>query len=152
MDIERYARFDQAAYDRARQRMKSAPIELTDEDFDVLGLVHPSLVTDAIEARRAAQLSRVPTSAPAPSRPETERIPAAPPETLPADAPERRTFLKLMGASLGLAGTAAGAAVATQLSGDRGYSGIVQRILAGAVMAWMVVVVVNVRRPGFGAS
>jgi hypothetical protein len=55
-------------------------------------------------------------------------------------------------ASLGLAGTAAGAAVATQLSGDRGYSGIVQRILAGAVMAWMVVVVVNVRRPGFGAS
>jgi MoCo/4Fe-4S cofactor protein with predicted Tat translocation signal len=33
-----------------------------------------------------------------------EREFAAPPETLPADAPERRTFLKLMGASLGLAG------------------------------------------------
>ena len=54
--------------------------------------------------------------------------------------------------SLGFAGTAAGAAVATQLSAGTGYSGIVQRILAGAVMGWMVMVVVNVRRPGFGAS
>jgi molybdopterin-containing oxidoreductase family iron-sulfur binding subunit len=33
-----------------------------------------------------------------------EREFAAPPEALPADAPERRSFLKLMGASLGLAG------------------------------------------------
>ena len=54
--------------------------------------------------------------------------------------------------SLGLAGTAAGAAVATQLAGGTDYSGMVQRVLAGAVMAWMVMVVVNVRRPGFGAS
>jgi hypothetical protein len=54
--------------------------------------------------------------------------------------------------SLGFAGTAAGAAVATQLSSGTDYTGIVQRILAGAVMGWMVMVVVNVRRPGFGAS
>jgi Protein of unknown function (DUF998) len=55
-------------------------------------------------------------------------------------------------ASLGLAVTAAVAAVGTQFAGRAGYSGLVQRVLAGAVLAWILLTALHVRRRSFGAS
>jgi hypothetical protein len=55
-------------------------------------------------------------------------------------------------ASLALAVAAAVAAVGTQLAGRAGWSGLVQRVLAGAVLAWMVLTALHVRRRSFGAS
>jgi Protein of unknown function (DUF998) len=54
--------------------------------------------------------------------------------------------------SMGLAAIATAAAVATQLAGDSGYSGAVQRMLAGAVLGWFVLTATHVRRRSFGAS
>jgi hypothetical protein len=54
--------------------------------------------------------------------------------------------------SMGLALTAAGAAVATQLARGAGTSGAVQRVLAGAVLAWFLMTAVHVRRRGFDSS
>jgi hypothetical protein len=54
--------------------------------------------------------------------------------------------------SLGLATIATVAAVATQLAGDSGYSGAVQRVLAGAVLGWFLLTATHVRRRSFGAS
>ena len=54
--------------------------------------------------------------------------------------------------SMGLALTAAGAAVATQLARGSGTSGAVQRVLAGAVLAWFLVTAVHVRRRTFASS
>lgn len=54
--------------------------------------------------------------------------------------------------SLGLATTAAVAAVCTQLAPGSGYSGAVQRVLAGAVLAWILMTAVHVRRRSFAAS
>jgi hypothetical membrane protein len=51
--------------------------------------------------------------------------------------------------SMGLALTAAGAAVATQLARASGSSGAVQRVLAGAVLSWFLVTAVHVRRRSF---
>jgi len=53
--------------------------------------------------------------------------------------------------SLGLAVTAAAAAVGTQLAGGSGYSGAVQRVLAGAVLAWFLLTATHVRRRSFSA-
>lgn len=53
--------------------------------------------------------------------------------------------------SLGLALLGAAAAVGTQLAGGTGYSGAVQRVLAGAVLAWVVLTATHVRRARFGA-
>lgn len=54
--------------------------------------------------------------------------------------------------SLGLAVTAALAAVGTQLAAGTGYSGAVQRLLAGAVLGWVLLTATHVRRRSFGAS
>jgi Protein of unknown function (DUF998) len=53
--------------------------------------------------------------------------------------------------SLVLAVTAALAAVGTQLAGRAGYSGVVQRVLAGTVLAWIAMAAVHVRRRRFRA-
>jgi hypothetical protein len=53
-------RFDKAVFERAHVRMKTAPLELTEADFDQLGIVSPGLQTEAYEARRLAQLALVP--------------------------------------------------------------------------------------------
>jgi hypothetical protein len=53
--------------------------------------------------------------------------------------------------SLGLAVLGACAAAGTQLAKGTGYSGAVQRVLAGAVLAWVVLTTVHVRRSSFGA-
>ena len=55
--------------------------------------------------------------------------------------------------SMGLALTAAGAAVAhAARARGSGSSGAVQRVLAGAVLAWFLVTAVHVRRRSFGSS
>jgi hypothetical protein len=54
--------------------------------------------------------------------------------------------------SLGFSLLAAVAAVGTQLAGGTGYSGAVQRVLAGAVLAWVILTATHVRRAGFDAS
>ena len=54
--------------------------------------------------------------------------------------------------TMGLALTAAGAAVATQLARGSGTSGAVQRVLAGAVLAWFLVTALHVRRRAFASS
>ena len=53
--------------------------------------------------------------------------------------------------SLGLAVSAALAAVGTQLAGGSNWSGGVQRVLAGAVLAWFLLTAIHVRRKAFGA-
>jgi Protein of unknown function (DUF998) len=53
--------------------------------------------------------------------------------------------------SLVLAVIAAGAAVATQFARRSGTAGGVQRLLAGAVLVWLVVVAAHVRRASFDA-
>ncbi len=55
-------------------------------------------------------------------------------------------------ASLGLSLLAACAAAATQLSRGSGTSGGVQRVLAGAVLAWFLLTALHVRRRRFGAA
>jgi hypothetical protein len=55
-------------------------------------------------------------------------------------------------ASGGLSAMAATAAVGTQLAGGSSYSGAVQRILAGAVLAWMLLTAIQVRRSTFASS
>ena len=54
--------------------------------------------------------------------------------------------------SLGLAVLGTCAALGTQLAKGTGYSGAVQRILAGAVLAWILLTATHVRRSSFGAS
>jgi hypothetical membrane protein len=51
-----------------------------------------------------------------------------------------------------LAGTAALAAVGTQVSDGTSWSGAVQRVLAGAVLAWVLLTVLHVRSKAFRAS
>jgi len=53
--------------------------------------------------------------------------------------------------SLGLAVLGTCAALATQLAKGTGYSGAVQRVLAGAVLAWILLTATHVRRSSFGA-
>jgi peptidoglycan/LPS O-acetylase OafA/YrhL len=53
--------------------------------------------------------------------------------------------------SLGLAVVAGSAAVATQVTRSAGTAGGVQRLLAGAVLVWLVLVAVHVRRASFDA-
>ena len=53
--------------------------------------------------------------------------------------------------SLGLAITAAVAAAGTQLLAQSSWSGAVQRVLAGAVLAWFLLTATHVRRKAFGA-
>jgi len=53
--------------------------------------------------------------------------------------------------SLGLAVIATGAAVATQLGRGAGTAGGTQRLLAGAVLVWLVLVAMHVRRASFDA-
>jgi hypothetical protein len=53
--------------------------------------------------------------------------------------------------SLGLAAIATGAAVATQFGRGAGTAGGTQRLLAGAVLVWLVVVAMHVRRASFDA-
>jgi Protein of unknown function (DUF998) len=53
--------------------------------------------------------------------------------------------------ALGLALIAAGAATATQLARDSGTAGGLQRVLAGTVLVWLVLVAVHVRRASFDA-
>jgi hypothetical protein len=54
--------------------------------------------------------------------------------------------------TLGLAVIGGGAAVATQLTRSAGTAGGMQRLLAGAVLVWLVLVAVHVRRASFSAS
>ncbi len=53
-------------------------------------------------------------------------------------------------ASLELAVTGAAAAVATQFSYGTGFSGAVQRMLAGTVLAWVLLTAIHTRRTSFG--
>jgi hypothetical protein len=53
--------------------------------------------------------------------------------------------------SLGLAVLGTCAALATQLAKGTGWSGAVQRVLAGAVLAWILLTATHVRRSSFGA-
>jgi len=53
--------------------------------------------------------------------------------------------------SLGLAVTAAVAAAGTQLLGATSLAGAVQRVLAGAVLAWFLLTALHVRRRSFSA-
>ena len=53
--------------------------------------------------------------------------------------------------SLGLAVIATGAAMATQLGRGTGTAGGMQRLLAGAVLVWLVLVAMHVRRASFDA-
>jgi hypothetical protein len=59
MSLEDALRFDKAACDIALVRMKSSPIDLTEQDFDQLAIVSSRLADDAYEARRLAQLAIV---------------------------------------------------------------------------------------------
>jgi hypothetical protein len=54
--------------------------------------------------------------------------------------------------SLWLAVTAAVAAAGTKLFGGTSYSGGIQRVLAGAVLAWFLVTALHVRRKSFDRS
>jgi len=54
--------------------------------------------------------------------------------------------------SLSLAVTAAVAAAGTKVFGGTAYSGAVQRVLAGAVLAWFLVTALHVRRKSFDRS
>ena len=63
-----------------------------------------------------------------------------------------RRWWSVRWASLGLAVTAAAAAVGTQLAGGSNWSGGIQRVLAGAVLAWFLLTALHVRRKAFGAS
>jgi Protein of unknown function (DUF998) len=54
--------------------------------------------------------------------------------------------------SLGLAVTAAVSAIGTQVLVGSSVSGAVQRLLAGAVLLWFLLVTVHVRRRSFGAA
>ena len=54
--------------------------------------------------------------------------------------------------STGLAVTAALAAVGTQVSDGTSWSGAVQRVLAGAVLAWMCLSVLHLRSKAYRAS
>lgn len=54
--------------------------------------------------------------------------------------------------SLGLAVLGTCAAVGTQLAEGTGWSGAVQRVLAGAVLAWILLTAIHVRRSSFGTS
>ena len=60
-DDERNAamRFAKDAYAVAQQRVQSAPLALTEDDFDQLHIVSPALERDAREALRQAQLAVV---------------------------------------------------------------------------------------------
>jgi hypothetical protein len=62
-------RFDPAAYAVAQQRVKSAPLELTESDYAQLAIVSPALEREAIEAVRQAQLAIVRKSAQATKTP-----------------------------------------------------------------------------------
>ena len=53
--------------------------------------------------------------------------------------------------SMGLAVSAAAAAVATQLAPATGASGAAQRVLAGTVLAWFTFTAVHVRRRSFAS-
>ena len=53
--------------------------------------------------------------------------------------------------SLGLAVIAGGAALATQFGRGAGTAGGMQRLLAGVVLVWLVLVAVHVRRASFDA-
>ena len=53
--------------------------------------------------------------------------------------------------SLALAVTAALAAAGTQVLGGTSVSGAVQRVLAGAVLAWFLLTALHVRRKSFDA-
>ena len=53
--------------------------------------------------------------------------------------------------SVALAVIAAGAALATQFTRSSGTAGGVQRVLAGAVLVWLVLIAVHVRRASFDA-
>jgi len=54
--------------------------------------------------------------------------------------------------SLSLAVTAAVAAAGTKVFGGTSYSGAIQRVLAGAVLAWFLVTALHVRRKSFDRS
>ena len=53
--------------------------------------------------------------------------------------------------SLALGVIATGAAVATQVGRGTGTAGGMQRLLAGAVLVWLVLVAIHVRRASFDA-
>ncbi len=54
--------------------------------------------------------------------------------------------------SLGLAIAAALAAIGTQVAGGSSWSGAVQRVLAGSVLAWFLLTAIHVRRKAFDSS
>jgi hypothetical protein len=55
MNEEKILQFDPAAYELARARMASAPLELTRRDFEQLDIVSPGLVTAAHKAQELAR-------------------------------------------------------------------------------------------------
>jgi hypothetical protein len=57
--IARVLQFDNAAYEAAQHRMKHAPIELTEHDFQALAQVSAGTERDGREALRQAQLALV---------------------------------------------------------------------------------------------
>jgi hypothetical protein len=73
-------RFDPAAYARAQQRVNSAPLEMTEHDFDQLALVSGVLEADARAALREAQLAIVRANQAPPIA--TKSAPPAAPDTI----------------------------------------------------------------------
>jgi hypothetical protein len=65
---------------------------------------------------------------------------------------EDERWWRLRWPSLALALAAALAAIGTQLAGGSNWSGAVQRVLAGSVLAWFLLTAIHVRRKAFGAS
>jgi hypothetical protein len=71
-------RFNAAAYALAQQRAKSAPLELTEHDFDQLATISTRQETEAREAQKQAQLAIVQANAAKSAPLQTKAAPAAP--------------------------------------------------------------------------
>jgi hypothetical protein len=57
--------YDKTAFELAHERMRRAPLELTETDLNQLGSLDPKLEAEGHEARRAAQLVAVRKNMPA---------------------------------------------------------------------------------------
>jgi hypothetical protein len=75
MSLEHDAmRFDASRYAVAQARVKSAPLDLTEADFDQLAIVSKGLETEGREALRHAQLALVQTHRPVTTKVKTYKF------------------------------------------------------------------------------
>jgi hypothetical protein len=63
MNVDDVMRFDTDAYAIAQQRVTSSPLELTEHDFDQLGIISKKSEADAREALKQAQIALVEANA-----------------------------------------------------------------------------------------